>query len=148
MRKDVSMKKNEAYIHRVRVRYADTDRMGVVYHGRYFEWFEAARTEMMRSMGMSYRELEETGIALPVVEAGCRYIRPVYYDEWVGVKTWLSETTRLKIHLQYRVLGEDGEMRVEGSTVHCFVNRGGKPIRAPKNLVEFFQRGIVHTKNH
>jgi acyl-CoA thioester hydrolase len=89
------------YDHTIRVRYADTDQMGVVYHARYFEWFEAARTEMLRSMGMPYEHMEKEGIFLPVIEAWCRYREPVRYDELVIIRTVLQDVSRLKIKLCY-----------------------------------------------
>jgi acyl-CoA thioester hydrolase len=130
----------KVHTHRVRVRYADVDRMGVVYHARYLEWFEAARTEMMRTMGMAYRQLEERGIFLPVVEAYCRYRKPVLYDELIRVKTCIGEVSKSRIRLEYEITGEDDDsVRVEGYTVHCFTNRAGKPMRASHELLAFFQ---------
>ena len=136
------MNKSE-HIHIERVRYADTDQMGVVYHARYFEWFEAARTELMRSMGIAYRQLEEEGIFMPVVEAHCRYRLPLKYDESIRIKTTVGEVTRARIRLEYKVYGEnDDRTRGEGYTVHCFVNREGKPTRASDKLLSFFQKTI------
>ncbi|MBW1791075.1 MAG: acyl-CoA thioesterase [Deltaproteobacteria bacterium] len=124
----------------VRVRYADTDQMGVVYHARYFEWFEAARTEMLRSMGMPYRQLEVEGVYLPVIESFCRYRRPVKYDELVEVKTRLVEVTRSRIRLDYEIWGdEEKTSRIQGYTAHCFMNRDGRSVRAPLSLVSFLQ---------
>jgi len=130
----------QVYTHRVRVRYADIDQMGVVYHARYLEWFEAARTEMMRTMGMAYRQLEERGILLPVVEAYCCYRKPVVYDELIRVKTVLGEVSKSRIRLEYEITGEDDDrVRVEGYTVHCFTSRAGKPVRASHEMLAFFQ---------
>ena len=126
-----------AFVHHERVRYADTDQMGIVYHGRYFEFFEAARTELMRQNGMDYRFLEETGLSLPVVEAQCRYRRSVTYDEWIGIETRLIEVSRARLQLEYRVVGEDGSLRADGYTVHCFMKEG-RPTRAPNHIVTFF----------
>ena len=124
----------------VRVRYADTDQMGVVYHARYLEWFEAARAEMLRDMGMVYKQLEQSGIYMPVVEAYCRYRKPVKYDELVRVRTALGDISRSKIRLDYEVQGErDETVRVEGYTVHCFMDESGKPRRASQELLSFFQ---------
>jgi acyl-CoA thioester hydrolase len=112
--------------------------MGVVYHGRYFEWFEAARTEWLRDKGMPYRQLEEEGIALPVVEAYCRYRRSVLYDELVRVVVRMEEASRSRVRLSYCVLGEAEDIvRVEGYTVHCYMNPEGKPMRVPEALVGF-----------
>ena len=126
------------HIYKVRARYADTDPMGVVYHGRYFEWFEAARTELLRDEGMPYLKMEEDGISLPVVEVYCRYRRSVIYDEAVRVKTTIGELTRSRIRLDYEIIGEkENETRVQGYTIHCYLDGQGRPIRAPKELFAF-----------
>ncbi len=129
----------EPFVYLYRVRYADTDQMGVVYHARYLEWFEAARTEMLRGWGISYKELEEKGIALPVVEVRCRYRMPVRYDEEVEIHTRLNEATRSKILIAYEV-SEAGtrRMRASGYTLHCYLSREGKPVRAPHWLETLF----------
>lgn len=132
------MTAEDVFVHHERVRYADTDQMGIVYHGRYFEWFEAARTELIREKGMAYRAMEESGVSLPVVEVGCRYRRSVAYDEWIGIETRLSEVTRSRLRLEYRVVGEDGTLRAEGFTEHCFM-KGGRPTRASADTVAFFE---------
>ena len=75
------------FISRIRVRYAETDQMGVVYYANYLVWFEVARADLLRSLGWSYREMEAAGIALPVIEAHCQYLRPARYDEEIEVKT-------------------------------------------------------------
>lgn len=125
----------------VRVRFADTDPMGVVYHARYFEWFEAARTELIRSTGISYKEIEKEGLSLPVIEVHCRYHRVVTYDELIRIKTRLAYFDRVKMRLEYQVCGEnDEEIRVAGYTIHCFTNQEGKPVRAPERMIHFFQR--------
>ncbi len=128
------------YNHTVRVRYADTDQMGVVYHARYFEWFEAARTEMLRSMGMPYDQFEKQGIFLPVIEAYCRYREPVRYDELVHIRTVLQDVSRLKIKLRYIISGKTkDDYRVDGYTLHCFMNQEGRPVRASNEIVEFLK---------
>jgi len=87
----------------VRARYADVDGMGVVYHSRYLEWFEAARTEMLREAGLSYHDLVNRGVQLPVIEAGCRYMRSVRYDDVVEIHTQIDEVTRAKLRIGYTV---------------------------------------------
>jgi acyl-CoA thioester hydrolase len=117
--------------------------MGIVYHARYFEWFEAARTELMRSMGIAYRQLEEEGVFMPVVEAHCRYRLPVKYDECIRIKTTIGEVTRAKVRLDYKICGENDDLaRGEGYTVHCFVGKDGKPRRAPEDVLVFFQNNV------
>lgn len=123
-----------------RVRYADTDQMGVAYHARYFEWFEAARTELLRARGLPYRRLEAEGLFLPVIEAGCRYRLPVRYDEEITVGVRLTESSRTRLRLQYAVrVEEEPAPRAEGYTLHCFVDREGRPVRLPAVYVPFFR---------
>ena len=129
------------HIHLIRVRYADVDKMGVVYHTRYFEWFEAARTELIRAMGKPYRQLEEEGILLPVVEAFCRYRKAVQYDELVRVRTVVENVSKSNLRLEYQVWGENDQLvRAEGYTVHCFMKLSGRPVRASQCLVDFFSK--------
>ena len=133
--------KKFTFVHQIRVRFADTDAMGIVYHGRYFEWFEAARTEMMRAMGMSYHELTQKGIALPVIEVACRYRIPVRYDDRIRILTVLDEVSKTRIRIRYCILGEqDDSVRAEGNSHHCFTGKHGGPIRAPADVVSFFTR--------
>ena len=125
-----------------RVRYAEIDQMGLAYHSRYLEWFEAARTEMLRDMGLPYKNLEKDGLFLPLVEAYCRYVKPVYYDELITVHTRVKMINRLKLHLEYQLFGEINDiLRAEGYTLHCFVDFEGKPVRANNSLVKFIGSG-------
>ncbi|HDQ44695.1 MAG TPA: acyl-CoA thioesterase [bacterium] len=129
------------HLYRHRVRYADTDQMGVVYHARYLEWFEAARTEMLRDQGLPYKRLEEAGVSLPVIEAYCRYRFPVRYDDLVEVATQMGERSGLRFRLDYEVRVEnDPALRIEGYTWHCYVGRHGRPIRPPAEFADFFER--------
>ncbi|MFO7891300.1 MAG: thioesterase family protein [bacterium] len=128
------------HFYKHRVRYADTDKMGVVYHARYFEWFEAARTEMLRDTGFPYRKIEESGVLLPVIEANCKYFQPVEYDELITVKTTLQSFTKAKLWLSYEVsLDKSNIPKAEGYTIHCFMDQNGKAVRATSELVEFFK---------
>lgn len=131
--------RDKGTIYQVRARYAEVDKMGVVYHSRYFEWFEAARTEMLRNLGLPYKQLEKDGISLPVVEAQCRYRRPVFYDELMLIDTRMVQVSRSKLQLVYEVRHHDDQvLRAEGSTIHCYMGREGQAIRAPKALYQFF----------
>lgn len=128
------------HFYKHRVRYADTDKMGVVYHARYFEWFEAARTEMLRDAGFPYQKIEESGMYLPVIEANCKYFHPVVYDELVTIKTILQSFTKAKLWLTYEVTLDHSDLpKAEGFTIHCYTREDGKPVRASANLVEFFK---------
>jgi acyl-CoA thioester hydrolase len=134
---------DRAHRYETRVRFADTDQMGVAYHGRYLEWFEGARTEMLRDHGLPYKELEARGFSLPVIEVNCRYYQPVRYDDLVVIRTRLSELNRLKMKLEYRLfVQDDPALRAEAMTWHCFLNGNGRPARASQELLQFFNQFI------
>ncbi|HEY7816625.1 MAG TPA: thioesterase family protein [Vicinamibacteria bacterium] len=120
----------------IRVRYAETDSMGVVYYGNYLTWFEVGRTDLLRQLGHSYREIEETeGIRLPVIEARCRYHKPARYDDLVDILTRASRPSRLQLQFDYELSrAEDGTLLASGSTLHVAVGRNGKPRRLPLKL--------------
>ena len=121
----------------LRVRYADTDQMGWAYYGNYLRWFEIGRAEMLRSLGRSYREVEEVdGVLLPVLDARCRYFRGARYDELVAVETGVLDVARATLRFGYRILGEHGERCALGFTEHCVVTRDAKPVRPPKPLAD------------
>jgi acyl-CoA thioester hydrolase len=125
----------------LRVRYGDTDRMGFAYYANYLRWFEIGRAEMMRSLGTSYRDIEESGVALPVVEASCRYRKPARYDDALVIETAVAELGRASVAFAYRVVREaDGELLASGRTQHCFLAPDGKPARAPAKLSELLER--------
>ncbi|OGF09371.1 MAG: hypothetical protein A2W00_14790 [Candidatus Eisenbacteria bacterium RBG_16_71_46] len=120
---------------RFRVRYADTDQMGFAYYGHFLRWFEVGRAEMLRHLGRSYREVEERGIRLPVVEARCHYHRPARYDDLLAVETGVAALGRASVRFAYRVVREEtGEIIASGSTAHCFADRDGRPTRPPADL--------------
>jgi acyl-CoA thioester hydrolase len=140
-RKNAALDRGRVFTHAVRVRYADVDRMGVAYHTRILEWFEAARTEMLREMGLPYKDLEARGLLLPVIEAECRYFAPALYDDLIEVRTRIGELTRLKIELRYEVLHPVRALRLaEGRTLHCFANHQGKPVRADREIAAWLER--------
>lgn len=129
------------FVYTHRVRYADTDKMGVVYHGRYFEWLEAARTESMRHSGTAYRLLEEQGIVLPVVEAYCRYKSSFYYDELVQIVTHVETLNRARLTLHYELTVEgDSKVRAEARTVHCYMAPNGRAVRAPQDVLSVLKK--------
>jgi acyl-CoA thioester hydrolase len=115
----------------VRVRYAETDRMGQVYNAHYLTWFEIGRTEFMRSAGFPYREIEERGILLPLVEASLRLRAPVRYDDRVVIETRLTAIRSRAVTFLYRIL-MDGKLLAEGSTVHaCARAADGRSVVLP-----------------
>ena len=125
----------------VRVRYADTDQMGMAYHGNYLRWFEVGRTEMLRALGMSYREVEEAGIRMPVLEARCRYLKPARYDDELVIETVLAHLGRAAMRFEYRVVRQaGGELLARGMTEHCFLDPAGRPVRPPAFFAELLER--------
>jgi acyl-CoA thioester hydrolase len=124
-----------------RVRYGDTDQMGMAYYGNYLRWFEVGRAEMMRSLGTSYRAVEEAGIRLPVTEARCRYLKPARYDDLLAIETGVAREGRASIVFGYRVVHEEsGALLAFGSTEHCFLDPSGRPVRAPAEFADLLTR--------
>jgi len=119
----------------VRVRYAETDQMGVAWHGEYFAWFEVARTDLLRSRGYTYRQLEEEGLRLPVVEAQARFLRPAVYDDVLEISTRVSEIRGARVAFEYEVFREGSDTPLAmGSTSHAAMGRDGRPRRVPEEL--------------
>lgn len=122
---------------RVRVRYADTDQMGVVYYANYLIWFEVGRTELLRTRGWSYREMEAAGVGLPVIEAACTYHRSSQYDDELEIRTTAALISPVRLRFDYEIARcQDGARIVSGSTLHAAVNSGGRPCRLPGRLKE------------
>jgi len=117
-----------------RVPYADTDKMGVVYYANYLVYFERLRNELLREAGLPYLELEKTGLALPVVEAVCHYKGPARYDDLLELSGCIDEVKGARVKIVCAV-SRDGELLVEGHTIHACVNKDGRPIRAPKEIL-------------
>jgi len=129
---------------KIRVRYGETDQMGVVYHGNFALYFEEARTDALRQIGVSYKTMEQNGVVMPVVNLVMNYKQPAKYDEVLTIKTIMKELPSVKIILEYEVFNEHEELLVTGSSILVFINRTlGKPIRCPKELylkfAEFFK---------
>ncbi|MSU51508.1 MAG: acyl-CoA thioesterase [Opitutus sp.] len=119
------------------VRYAETDMMGVVYHGNYLPWFEVGRTTLLKEMGLAYRQLEADGFRLPVLEVSAKYFRPALYDDTITIITTLREKPLLRIRLDYEVRRGE-ELLATGFTVHAFIDRTGKPVRPPASAAAAF----------
>ena len=119
----------------ITVRYAETDMMGVVYHGSYLPWFEIGRTTLLREQGLPYRELEAAGFLLPVLEVSVRYLRPARYDDTITIITTLRDKPVLRIHLEYELF-RDETLLATGKTAHAFIDREGRPVRPPVHFVE------------
>jgi acyl-CoA thioester hydrolase len=119
----------------IRVRYAETDRMGLLHHANYLVYFEQARVELLRTLGLSYRDLEDQGYLLVVTKVEVRYKRPVYYDEVVTVRATVERTTSVRIDHRYEVF-RDGTLVAEGSSTLACVDRDGQPQALPERMRE------------
>lgn len=113
----------------IRVRYAETDQMGVVYYANYFVWFETGRTEYFRELGMPYSEVEKNDILLPVLKAFCQYKSSARYDDLIRIVTTVASLQEVRILFKYELFREStGELLAMGETEHAFVNRQGRPV--------------------
>jgi acyl-CoA thioester hydrolase len=129
---------------RLRVRYAETDQMGVVYHSNHFIWFEVGRVELMRQMGFSYRDIErEEGCFIAVAEAKCQYRAPVFYDEEVVIRTWLKSVRNSVIVFSYELLrpGTD-TLLAEGETLHIVTDSNLRLAKLPEKYLKAFRAGV------
>ncbi len=130
----------EVYETKLRVRYAETDQMGVVYHSNYIIWFEVGRVEMLRSLGFTYREMEkQDGTHIAVVEVRCRFKAPALYDDFIVVRTRLLNVRDSLLHFGYEILREaDGTLLAEGETVHLVVDADFKRMPLPEKYRQRF----------
>ena len=130
-----------SYVHRHRVRYRECDPMGVVYHAHVVDWFEAARTEALREAGLPYRELEESGVIMPVVDLSVKYHASVFYDDLVEVEaSFPSVGVRLPIDYAVRRVGEE-KVLISGRVTLCFVDRERRrPVAPPDRVRAVFER--------
>ncbi|MBR6797076.1 MAG: acyl-CoA thioesterase [Opitutales bacterium] len=119
----------------IRVRFSETDAMGVVYHANYLPWFEVSRTQLMTEIGLPYRELQDAGFMLPVLEAHCNYKNSAKYDDELKIHAMMKTFPRVRIRIDYEVLRGD-EILTTGYTVHAFMNRDGIAIRPPNFFLE------------
>jgi len=121
----------------IRVRYQETDNMGIVYYGNYFTWCEVARTEYLRSFGIAYTDLEKNGTYLLVASASCKYKSPARYDDVVTAKTWISEMKNTSLKFEYKFHVAD-RLVATGESTHVFTDRSFKPIRIPEGIKKLF----------
>jgi acyl-CoA thioester hydrolase len=123
----------------VRVRYAETDKMGVVYHSNFLIWFEVGRTDWLRETGCTYRDIEADGIQLPVIEAHCEYRQGARYDDDVEIRTRAKKLSPVRVQFDYEAIRRaDGATLATGHTVHAAIDRQGRPIRMPDRVRELF----------
>ena len=125
----------------IRVLYGDTDAMGQAYYGNYLRWFESGRAEWFRSCGMSYRELEEKGVYLPVIEAHCHYRKPAFYDDVLTIATSFRFSGPARLRFDYEVSRQaNGDSLANGYTVHVCVDRERKVLKPPAFLAQLLGR--------
>ena len=125
------------YEFNVRVRYAETDQMGVVYHGNYAQYFEMGRVEWLRNLGISYKWMEENGVMLPVVSLEMNYKKPARYDDLLRVKTILKSQTSVKIEFDYEIYNEQNDLLTTGYSMLVFVDmKTGRPMVPPSYVTD------------
>jgi acyl-CoA thioester hydrolase len=134
----------------IRVRYAETDQMGVVYHGNYFTWFEVGRVELCRQLGFEYKQMEiEDDSFIVVAEAQCRYKRPARFDDVLAVRTRLTNSQRRTIRFRYEILNQaSGEVIATGETTHVICDRQGRPKSLPEKYRKYFAAGHTDDSVH
>ncbi len=127
-----------------RVRYADTDQMGYMYYGNYPQYLEVGRAEWLRELGFSYREIEKSGIILPVRSLDIKYLKPLKYDEVVTIRTFLKKKPMVRIEFSYEIYNEKKELCTTASTTLVFIDiTTGKPTKIPNNLLEVVERELL-----
>jgi acyl-CoA thioester hydrolase len=127
----------------IRSRYGETDKMGYLYHARFIDYFDVARTEMIRLGEIDYKKLEDSGIIMPVLDVRVRYFEPVTYDEEVAILVHVYEWPETRLHTHYKVTGSGGSLKAYGKVSLCFVNEHTrKPVRAPKPLLDAMRRHV------
>ena len=129
---------------KIRVRYGETDQMGYMYYGNYAEFYEVGRVEMLRSLGLTYSGMEQSGIMMPVLELKCKYLKPALYDEEISVKVIMDKMPGIRIHFRYELTNEKGELINTGETLLVFVNmKTNRPCLPNQDfidkLVPFFE---------
>ncbi len=131
----------------VRVRFADTDQMGIVYNGKYLEYFEVGRTEMLRINGLAYAEVEKRGYQLPLLEAHVKYVSPARYDDVLVIEAIVKNYPAFRIHIDYKIFHRDNELLItEGYTKHVFMSKETlKPVRPPKFFTDVIEQ-FYHKK--
>lgn len=130
---------------KIRVRYADTDKMQFVYNGKYLEYFEVGRTELLRSCGLPYVVLEKNGYQLPLMEAGLKYKNPAHYDDVLIIEAKLNELYSAKVHIEYIITRESDNIIIStGFTTHMFIKSDSKkPTRPPKDYIEALSKYFI-----
>lgn len=124
---------------KIRVRYSETDKMGYVYYGNYPAYYEVARAEAMRELGMTYRQMEDLGVMMPISSMQLKYLKPAYYDDLLTVRTIIKEPPTVRMHFSYEVYNEKQELLNTGETILAFVDmKTTRPCRAPSWFMDTF----------
>jgi len=122
---------------KIRVRYGETDQMGYMYYGNYAEFYEVGRVEMLRSLGLTYSGMEQSGIKMPVLELACKYLKPALYDEEITVKVIMDKMPGIRIHFRYELYNEREELINKGETLLVFVNmQSNRPCLPPQDFLD------------
>ena len=122
---------------KIRVRYGETDQMGYMYYGNYAEFYEVGRVEMLRSLGLTYSGMEQSGIKMPVLELNCKYLKPALYDEEITVKVVMDKMPGIRIHFRYELYNEKQELINKGETLLVFVNmQYNRPCLPPQDFLD------------
>jgi acyl-CoA thioester hydrolase len=128
---------------RIRVRYAETDQMGVVYHANYLVWFEVGRVELLRQLGFAYKEMEEQdNCFIAVVDVHCRYKSPARYDDEITVRTWLKNIRESVIQFGYELVRQDGTLLAEGGTTHIVADAQMQKTSLPEKYMKVFRQAL------
>jgi acyl-CoA thioester hydrolase len=127
----------------IRIRYKDTDRMGVVYYGNYFTFFEIGRSEYMRELGFPYSRLESEGYSLVVTEASAKYHANVGYDSLIRVKTAITELRKVRLRFDYKVISENNVRLVSGHTIHACLNSNQKLVKIPHVMMKIMEERVI-----
>lgn len=146
MRKNETQKNHSTQVaeSRAKVRYAETDQMGVAYYANYFVWFEVGRSQYCNDCGFSYRDMErETGLFLIVAEASCRYKNPARYEDELTIRTTIAELTRRTLRFIYEIDREDGTLVATGETLHVLINGAGRPSSFPQKYLSLLRSDVT-----
>ncbi|HSB12472.1 MAG TPA: thioesterase family protein [Blastocatellia bacterium] len=142
--KTQSVGSGQAAESRAKVRYAETDQMGVAYYANYFVWFEVGRSQYCNNCGFSYRDMErETGLFLIVAEASCRYKNPARYEDELIIRTRIAELTRRTLRFTYEIDREDGTLVATGETLHVLINGEGRPSSFPEKYLSLLRAELA-----
>jgi len=125
----------------IRVRYAESDQMGVAYYSNYLVWFEISRVELMRELGIPYGEMEKSGLFLPVSESYCRYLAPCHFDDVLEIRCWASEIRTRAVRFEYELM-RGKETVARGHTVHVCTDREARPVTFPDSVRDVLKKAI------